>query len=54
MKCLVGIRDVIHDYPDHDKEDKLSPVSVDDNTISVIIGGVNYDIDIKDITRIEF
>ena len=47
--------DMIHDLPDHDKEDKLTPISVeDDGIVSVILGGVNYDINIKDISRIEY
>ena len=46
---------MIYDLPEHDKEDKLTPVSIeDDGTVSVIIGGVNYDINIKDISRIEY
>ena len=46
--------DIIHNYPDHDKNDKLYPVSVDDKIVSVIIDGVNYDIDLKDITKMEY
>lgn len=46
--------DIIHDYPNHDKDDKLKPISVDNNTVSVIIDGINYDINIEDITKIEF
>lgn len=59
IKCIesngVIYCDIISDYPNHDKNNKLTPVSVEDNgIISIIIDGVNYDIDLKDITKIEY
>ena len=46
---------MIYDFPEHDKKDKLFPVSVEtDGIVSVVINGKNYDINIKDIIRIEF
>jgi len=46
--------DIIHGYPDHDKDDRLSPISIDNDNVSVIINGINYDIKLIDIKKIEW
>ena len=58
IKCIDNqgyiLCDMIYDYPDHDKNDKLYPTSVDnEGIVSVMIKGINYDINIKDIKSLK-
>jgi hypothetical protein len=43
---------IIKDYPNNDPNEPLTPVSMDESTVTVEIEGNYYDIDIDDIERV--
>jgi GTP pyrophosphokinase len=58
IKCIDNggliYSDIIKNYPDNDPKEPLRPVSVDnDGLVTIEINGQNYDVDIKNINRIE-
>lgn len=59
IKCIknngVIYTSIIKDYPDNDPEEPLNPVSIDDDgLITVDIDGSEYNVDIKDVEKIDF
>ena len=46
---------IIKDFPDNDPDESLRPVSIDeDGLVTIEYDGRNYDIDLKDIEKIEY
>ena len=43
---------IIKDYPNNDPNEPLTPVSIDNDTVTVEIDGNHYDIDINNINRV--
>jgi hypothetical protein len=47
--------DIVKEYPKNDPNEPLTPLSIDDDgIIAVEIDGKNYEIDIKDVKKIDY
>ena len=47
--------DIVKEYPKNDPNEPLTPLSIDDDgIIAVEIDGRNYEIDIKDVKKIDY
>lgn len=47
--------DIVKEYPKNDPSEPLTPLSIDDDgIIAVEIDGKNYEIDIKDVKKIDY
>lgn len=47
--------DIVKEYPKNDPSEPLTPLSIDDDgIIAVEIDGRNYEIDIKDVKKIDY
>ena len=47
--------DIVKEYPKNDPSEPLTPLSIDDDGIIVVeIDGKNYEIDIKDVKKIDY
>jgi hypothetical protein len=47
--------DIVKEYPKNDPSEPLTPLSIDDDVIiAVEIDGKNYEIDIKDVKKIDY
>lgn len=46
--------DIINNFPDNDPNDELIPVSVDNDTVTVEFNGNNYEVNIKNVKKIEW
>ena len=47
--------DIVKEYPKNDPNEPLTPLSIDDDGIIVVeIDGKNYEIDIKDVKKIDY
>jgi hypothetical protein len=45
---------IVRNFPDNEPKEPMNPVSVDDDgLITVEIDGKNYEVDLKDVTKIE-
>jgi len=59
IKCIknngVIYTSIVKDYPDNNPEEPINPVSIDDDgLITVDIDGSEYNVDIKDVEKIDF
>lgn len=59
IKCIknngVIYTSIVKDYPDNNSEEPINPVSIDDDgLITVDIDGSEYNVDIKDVEKIDF
>jgi hypothetical protein len=46
---------IVRNFPDNEPKEPMNPVSVDDDgLITVEIDGKNYEVDLKDVTKIEY
>ena len=59
LKCIenggVVYATIVKDFPDNDPEESLRPLSVDDNgQVTVEYDNKNYEVDLKNIEKIEY
>jgi hypothetical protein len=59
IKCIknngVIYTSIVKDYPNNNPEEPINPVSIDDDgLITVDIDGSEYNVDLKDVEKIDF
>jgi (p)ppGpp synthase/HD superfamily hydrolase len=59
VKCIdnggVIYADIVNNFPDNDPKEPINPVSVDDDgLVTVEIEGSNYEVDLKNVTKMEW
>jgi hypothetical protein len=59
IKCIqsngVIYTDIVKDYQKNEADESIKPVSIDDDgVITVEIDGSEYEVDLKDVKKIEF
>jgi hypothetical protein len=53
-KTIKGLKDIKNKDIKHKEEDPITPVSVDSKTVTVDIDNNTFEIDLSDITKIEY
>lgn len=59
IKCIdeggVIFATIVNNFPNNDPDEALNPLSVDeDGTVTVELNGTNYEVELKNIDRVEW